>query len=359
LTAIWRNDGTGWTLLAPEGFPDEAALHSLIENAPQLLPLAGSPRLTIVGREVALGSGYADLIGIEPSGRLVLIEVKLAKNAEARRAIVAQVLAYAAYLKGMDIATLVGPVLGKHLVERGFDNLIAAAEAALEGQRLDTIAFMEGMRESLDQGRVRLVLVLDDAPEELVRLVGYLESVTDGLIIDLVTVASFQVSGSQIIVPQRVDPEHVEKQVGDSTRVSEDSQRLSEGAGEFIASIDSAPPEQQSALRKLADWAQSLERERLVRLQTYRGKTGGVTLLPRLRADNAGLVTISHDSSGGCLWFWRSVFERRAPVSLSRVEAAVSPSVVGQGNVVRESSDELLRTLTEAYREAALGRVSG
>ena len=87
MAALWRNDGSGWHALAPAGFPDEAALHGLVEDAPQLLPLSGSPQLVVVGREVSVGGGYADLIAVEPSGRLVVIEVKLAKNAEARRAV--------------------------------------------------------------------------------------------------------------------------------------------------------------------------------------------------------------------------------------------------------------------------------
>ena len=82
--------------MAPVGFPDEATLHTLVEEAPQLLPLAGSPQLTIVGREVQLGAGWADLIAVEPTGRVVVIEIKLAKNAEARRAVISQVLTYAA-----------------------------------------------------------------------------------------------------------------------------------------------------------------------------------------------------------------------------------------------------------------------
>jgi hypothetical protein len=44
-----------------------------------------------VGREVPLGGGYADLLAVEASGRLGMIEVKLARNSEARRAVVAQV----------------------------------------------------------------------------------------------------------------------------------------------------------------------------------------------------------------------------------------------------------------------------
>ena len=82
MAAIWKNDGTGWTLVAPKGFPDEAALHSLVEQSPQVLPIAGSSQLFIAGREVRLGSGYADLIAVEKDGRLAVIEIKLARNAE-------------------------------------------------------------------------------------------------------------------------------------------------------------------------------------------------------------------------------------------------------------------------------------
>lgn len=56
MTAIWHNDGTDWHLLIPTGFPDEATLHDLVEKAPHLLPLAGTPRLIVLGREVRLGN---------------------------------------------------------------------------------------------------------------------------------------------------------------------------------------------------------------------------------------------------------------------------------------------------------------
>jgi hypothetical protein len=41
----------------------------LVQQAPQMLPLAGSPQLTVLGREVRLGSGFADLIAVESTGR--------------------------------------------------------------------------------------------------------------------------------------------------------------------------------------------------------------------------------------------------------------------------------------------------
>ena len=87
MASIWVSSGEGWDLLPPTGFPDERTLHALVERSPELLPLAGAPQLVVLGREVPLGGGYADLLAVEPPGRLVLIEVKLAANAEARRAV--------------------------------------------------------------------------------------------------------------------------------------------------------------------------------------------------------------------------------------------------------------------------------
>src|SRR5215216_636908 len=123
MAAIWQSDGTGWRLLAPTGFPDEQTLHDLVEETPQILPLAGDPRLVVVGKEVGLGNSYADLVAIEPSGRLVVVEIKLSRNAEARRAVVAQVLTYAAHLKGLSPEALERDVLGRHLRGRGYEDL--------------------------------------------------------------------------------------------------------------------------------------------------------------------------------------------------------------------------------------------
>src|SRR5215211_692488 len=125
MTAIWQNDGTAWRLLSPAGFPDEAALHGLVEQAPHILPLAGVPQMVVVGREVLLGGNWADLIAIESTGRLAIIEIKLASNAEARRAVIAQILTYAAFLHGMDLTTLEQEILASHLQKRGFDGLAA------------------------------------------------------------------------------------------------------------------------------------------------------------------------------------------------------------------------------------------
>lgn len=292
MTSIWRNDGPGWQLLAPTGFPDEAALHTLVEQAPHILLLSGSTSLTIVGREVQLGNGAPDLLAVEPSGRLVVIEIKLSRTAEARRAVVAQALTYAAYLHGLDPKAVEQQILGPHLRMRNHESLAGAVAANDQEGSFDPTAFAQGLADSLTSGSFRIVFVLDDAPEELVRLVGYLEAVSNKLVIDLIKVSAYDVDGSQILVPQRLDPERFVRDVGVAVKPPANEGRYSSGAEEFIAAIDRSPAQHQPLLRKLAEWALALEREGLVELGTYRGRSGRLTLLPRLHVEKVGLVTI-------------------------------------------------------------------
>src|SRR3989440_5308211 len=241
------------------------------------------PRLIVVGREVQLGRGRADLIAIEPSGRIAIIEIKLAWNAEARRAVIAQVLAYAAYLWGLEQSALEQDVLYQHLHARGYENLADAVKSNDQEGSFDAEAFSAGITESLKLGHFRLVFVLDAAPEELVRLVNYLETISDQLVIDLITLSDYTVNGSQILVPQRVEAERQRSEPSPLAIPRPQGEgRFVEGAEDFIAGIDAAPPASKPLLQRLSDWAIALEQAHLANLGTYHGKRGILTLLPRL-----------------------------------------------------------------------------
>lgn len=353
MPGIWTESDDGWTLSSPSGFPDEATLHGLIERAPEMLPLSGAPQLLILGREVPLGSGFADLVGVETTGRPVIIEVKLAQNNEARRAVVSQILAYAASLHGTT-REHIEERFGNYLKARGHDSLEAAVSAT-EGGAFDSDEFTESLGEHLREGRFRLVFVLDSVPPELMTLVAYLEHVTDKLVIDLVAVNAFDISGSSVVLPQRVTPERHEVTVERTRR--QDSGTLYAGSERFEATISSVPDESQARLHRLLEWARDLERQGLVRLSTYQGKGAKRhTLLPRLKGDNVGLVTIWNDG-GASLQFWRSVFEKRAPHFIGQIEDLTDVQI-GQGNTVRDFNDELLTALTEAYRDASQAEMS-
>jgi hypothetical protein len=124
---------------------------------------------------------------------------------------------------------------------------------------------------------------------------------------------------------------------------------LHPGSADFRTVIAGLPPAQHRAPARLADWADTLERAGLVKLATFCGQGGMTTLLPRLPADDADLVTIYCDNGSAYLQFWRSVLERRAPRSLPAVEAALGTQV-RQGNTTHDIPDALL---TEAYQKAA------
>jgi Protein of unknown function DUF262 len=123
------------------------------------------------------------------------------------------------------------------------------------------------------------------------------------------------------------------------------------GADDFVAAIVGAQEDEQPILHRLSDWAIKLENEGLVKLLTYYGKSGWLSLLPRLEHDDVGLVSIYNINGKASLQLWRSVFIRRAPKSLARVEQIIGE--IGQGTHTHEFGDELLNTLTIAYREAA------
>jgi hypothetical protein len=165
----------------------------------------------------------------------VIIEVKLAGNAESRRAVVAQVLSYAGYLQGLDAGQLESQILAGHLAAGV--SVLAATQASDQQHGMDPDAFRAGLASSLADGSFRLVIVLDSAPDELVQVVSYLQSVTDKIDIDLITVAAYDVAGSQVLVPQRIEPGRRARELSDAEVNARQSGVLYRGSAEFRAVI--------------------------------------------------------------------------------------------------------------------------
>ena len=223
--------------------------------------------------------------------------------------------------------------LAVYLGSHGYEGLDGAVETSLQEGSFDPVAFDEGLRACLADGRFRLVLVLDAAPPELVRLVGYLETL-GSLVIDLVTFAAYEVGGDRLLVPQRIDPERVEQPPAAPSPAARPRGEASSGSDAFAAFLDGLPEPKQTAARPLLDWARSLEARGLARLTSYLSVAGYATLLPRIEGEDAGLVSIYSD---GYPQVWRSVFERRAAASIPRVGAAIAPVPLERGKTVKLS----------------------
>ncbi|GAA3345447.1 hypothetical protein GCM10020358_52560 [Amorphoplanes nipponensis] len=353
MTLVWGLDHAGaWKPLAASPYAAEKVLQDLVAQSPQMLPLAGSPRLTVLGTEVQLGAGRADIVAVESSGRLVVIEIKLADNPEARRAVVSQILSYAAYLQGLDPQYLQSATLAVHLSRQGNSTIWEAVHNDDQETALDEAAFADGLAASLSAGAFRLVIVLDQVPDELVQLVGYLELVTDKVIIDLLTISSYEVGSSKVLIPQRIDPGRRQAELSSAEATARQANAAQPGSQDFRAAIAEAPSEFRPLLERLLTWADSLNTSPMIKLETYRGKNQITTLLPRIRSDNAGLVTIYLDPKTACIQLWPSVFQRRAPASILAVNRELGVEMAA-GRRIHEVSDGLLAALTSAYEEAA------
>jgi RecB family endonuclease NucS len=158
MTAIWMEDDAGaWSLQPAAGYENEQSLHDIVMNTPELLPLSGSPHLTVIGREVALQSaGYADVLAVEPDGRPVIMEVKLRNNAESRRAVISQTLSYAASLHNLSRQDLEEVVLARHL---NGQSLFDRVRESVQDEEMTQSDFESSLDAHLAAGSFRAVIV--------------------------------------------------------------------------------------------------------------------------------------------------------------------------------------------------------
>jgi hypothetical protein len=350
MSGIWSETERGWRPLSPVGFAQEQELHELIERNPGMLPLAGAPRLVILGREVRCGNGYADLIAVEAdTGVPVVIEIKLASNVD-RRMVLTQVLGYAAYLHRLDAAGF-SALMAPYLAKKHTGTIVDAVGTSVEDPSFDGGAFTSGLEESRANGRLRCVIVIDQAPPDVVELVGYLQEVSnDRLSLDLVSVSAYQVGDRQVLVPQLVEPERTATAPPVVHRGAPAPIETA-GAHVFAEAIEHAPAEHQELLRQLVDWAMGLEADGLAVLRTATGK-GRWLLKPHLPGQQRGLVTLWNDG-GGYVSPYRTVFEQEAPNTLARLDEKW-PGQIGQGNYIDHSVlVEVLEVLRAAYQESA------
>ena len=357
MAGIWTKAGTDWKPAAPQPFPDEATLQEMVAENPNLLPLAGSPRLIVLGREVQVGNGKVDVLAVEPTGRPAIVEVKLRKNPDAPRAVVAQILAYAASLQGLSLQSLEQGSLHGPLQKKGYASLTEAIQD--QESAVDIGDFRASFQEHLNNGQFRLVLVLDDASSELESIIGYLETVTlPGLTIDLVTVKVYEVGGVQVALPQRISPDRSNTAVVNERPVSRiPKARTYDGPEAFAESVQRVKEQDRQLFRDLIEWASDVAELPNVTLFSSISPTGNVfNLQPRLAADNAGLVSIANNDGRLYFRFERRRFESLAPDSIERIERLIAPKEIGHGNEATEITPELLVALKQAYEEAAAPR---
>lgn len=155
--------------LLPSGFALERDLKDLLKQCPELLrddsesDGGDTPQIKLVGEEINLEAGDIDLLFVDSSGRLILVETKLNVNPGARRQIVAQAIDYLSALTQLtarELNTKVGGKLKLSLADLAGDDE--------EGEKFDSL--WESAERNLRAGRTRVVMALDKAPQSLERI---------------------------------------------------------------------------------------------------------------------------------------------------------------------------------------------
>ena len=143
---------------------NERRLQELIHDHPTCLPLdeiePGIGRLVSVCMELPLRVGSVDNLFVTPEGNLVLAEVKLWSNPEARRKVVAQALEYATSLFKLDYTELESAVMkadfnGATLPESLY-SLVDGADSPTES------VFADRVTRNLREGRIVVLIVGDE-----------------------------------------------------------------------------------------------------------------------------------------------------------------------------------------------------
>jgi hypothetical protein len=155
----------------------EVWLQRLIDSNPACLPIDEiEPGLSVflpVCRELATSNGYIDNLLMTPGGDIAIVETKLFRNPQARRAVLAQVLDYATALFGMDYVGFEKAVLTATFTPRPRPtSLYAALESP---DQPDDQLFVDAVVRNLRRGRILIIIAGDGIRSETEILFGGLE----------------------------------------------------------------------------------------------------------------------------------------------------------------------------------------
>lgn len=157
---------------------NEDWLQNLIHENPELVPAgeieAAFEDIIPVVRELPLPSGFLDNLYITSSGYPVLVEVKLWKNQEARRKVVAQILEYAKDFAHLNYEDLNTEIRKLRKSEKWGDNPLYEIACRAAPNTLEQSVFVDRVSRNMREGRFLLLIVGDGVREDMANLANYL-----------------------------------------------------------------------------------------------------------------------------------------------------------------------------------------
>lgn len=186
---------------------NEDWLQNLIHDNPGLIPSreieACFDNLVPVLREFSLPSGYLDNFYVTPEGYPVLVEVKLWKNQEARRKVVAQILEYAKDFAALSYEDLNREITKQLKTQKWGQNPLYEILSAHLSTPPDEATFVDRVARNLREGRFLLLVLGDGIREEMAALAGYLMQHSLRYAFGMVEIRLFKLpDGSHLALPR-------------------------------------------------------------------------------------------------------------------------------------------------------------
>lgn len=193
---------------------NEAWLQNLIGENPNILPSGEIGNefapLVCIGREVPVGSGetkgYIDNLYLSPSGRIVIVETKLFRNQESRRAVVAQIIDYAKELQKWDCEKLNGFVSEYYLKKEGQAlNIIDLMARCGYCTYSEEASLVDSINDSLSKASFLLMIVGDGIRSGVQQLAEFLNDNTSmSFALALTELEVYQSGESIIVIPNLI-----------------------------------------------------------------------------------------------------------------------------------------------------------
>jgi len=206
------HEGEKLTSMEERAYDSEDRLQALLANYPELLGgdqmnetyprrwLLVEREITVPGDDSGAGRWHLDHLFIDQDGVPTLVEVKRATDTRIRREVVGQMLDYAAN------GVRYWPI--EHIMEQFEHTCVARKRDSVE----ELGAFLAGsqepekfwgtVKENLRNGNVRMLFVADHIPEELKRIVEFLNEQMDPAEVLAVEIKQFAEGSTQALVPK-------------------------------------------------------------------------------------------------------------------------------------------------------------
>jgi hypothetical protein len=220
---------------------NEHHLQEVMKESPKLLPvddLGITGPLLVVGREASVASGSIDLVGVVPSGDLVLVEFKTGpQNPDFRHAL-AQLIDYGSDLWGMTVGDFESGVVQRYL-ESSFcpsaykqcTTLRGLAELAWQSGDFDWDEFVDRLATVLSDGDFHYVVAAQKFTPQMTRTLEYLNTAVQVGHYHLVQMIQF--NGRDMTA-------YAAQSIASASRPSRTSARGSIDEASFLGTIDDA-----------------------------------------------------------------------------------------------------------------------